>query len=115
MLKVNSLTGFGGKKSAGVVITTGVFGGGWGTGYSNTIDYITIATTGNATDFGDLTVARIAPGACADATRGVFGGGQYSGGSSNTLDYITISTTGNATDFGNLTEARYGLAACAGA
>ena len=24
----------------------------------NTIDYITIASTGNATDFGDLTVAR---------------------------------------------------------
>ena len=40
----------------------GVFGGGsTGVGSDtsvNTIDYITIATTGNATDFGDLTVSR---------------------------------------------------------
>ena len=38
----------------------GVFMGGWPNGnpLSNIIDYITIATTGDATDFGDLTVAR---------------------------------------------------------
>jgi hypothetical protein len=37
----------------------GVFSGGLSTGFviSNVIDYITIATTGNATDFGDLTVS----------------------------------------------------------
>ena len=38
---------------------TGVFGGGYdGSSYVNTIDYITISTPSNATDFGDLTVAR---------------------------------------------------------
>lgn len=36
----------------------GVFGGGHDGTYSNTMDYITISTLGNATDFGDLTVAR---------------------------------------------------------
>jgi len=36
--------------------TRGLFGG--GAGPSNVIDYVTIQTTGNATDFGDLTVAR---------------------------------------------------------
>jgi len=38
----------------------GVFGGGFATGgiYSNIIDYITISSTGNTTDFGDLTLAR---------------------------------------------------------
>ena len=37
----------------------GVFGGGSiSNTSSNIMDYITIATTGNATDFGDLTVAR---------------------------------------------------------
>jgi hypothetical protein len=39
-----------------------VFGGGTAkSDFSNIIDYITIASTGNATDFGDLTVvARLA-------------------------------------------------------
>ena len=32
----------------------GVFGGGKAVPYVNTIDYVTIQTTGNATDFGNL-------------------------------------------------------------
>jgi len=36
----------------------GVFGGGTTGSVSNVIDYITISSTGNATDFGDLTDAR---------------------------------------------------------
>jgi len=40
----------------------GVFGGGF-TGPSNIIDYITISTPGNATNFGDLTVKRRYPAA----------------------------------------------------
>ena len=32
----------------------GVFGGGYDNPVPNVIDYITIPTTGNATDFGDL-------------------------------------------------------------
>jgi hypothetical protein len=39
------------------------------------MDYITIATTGNAVDFGDLTVARHNLAGVSNATRGVFGGG----------------------------------------
>ena len=87
---------------------TGIFGGGYTPSQSNIIDYITIASVGNATDFGDLTVARNAPAACSSSTRGVFGGGN----SSNTIDYITIATTGNATDFGDLTQGRNFLASC---
>jgi hypothetical protein len=93
----------------------GVFGGGYTpTPYVtivNTLDYITIATTGNAADFGDLTVARAHPAACSSSTRGVFGGG-YIPANTNTIDYITIATTGNATDFGDLTVARQQFAAC---
>ena len=90
----------------------GVFaaGGAWAVG-SNIIDYITISTTGNAVDFGDLTVGRNGLAACSDGTKGVFGGG---GAPDDVIDYITIQTTGNAVDFGNLTVARGGLAACAG-
>ena len=68
------------------------------------IDYITIATTGNGADFGDLTVGRgFGPGA-SSGIRGLFAGGN---GPSNVIDYVTIASTGNATDFGDLTVGRY--------
>ena len=42
---------------------------------SNNIDYVTIAQTGNAVDFGDLTVGRGRFSGCSSPTRGVFLGG----------------------------------------
>jgi hypothetical protein len=78
---------------------------------TSVIDYVTIATPGNAIDFGDLSVARSRGGACSNATRGVFGGG-FTSTYYTVIDYVTIATTGNAIDFGDLTLARYGLAAC---
>ena len=87
----------------------GVFGGGFNVDYFDTIDYITIATTGNAADFGDLTVLRAILAACSDGTRGVFGGGT---GWSVVLDYITIATTGNAADFGDLAVGKANPGAC---
>ena len=95
----------------------GVFGSGYAPGAVNTIDYITIATPGNATDFGDLTVGRYGLVATSDGSRGVFGGGFEQGAAAiyhNTIDYITISTPGNATDFGDLTEARRYVATTSG-
>jgi len=82
-----------------------LFAGGWsGTAALNTIDYIDITTTGNATDFGDLTSASSAPaGALSSTTRGVIAG---VGGLTNVMDYVTIATTGNGTDFGDLTVSR---------
>jgi hypothetical protein len=80
----------------------GVIGAGYLGANVNVIDYITISTLGNATDFGDLSLSRRSFGAVANDTRGVFGGG-YSTGYSNVMDYITIATTGNATDFGDST------------
>jgi hypothetical protein len=72
----------------------------------NTIEYVTIASTGNATDFGDLTVARNAFKAVSSGTRAVFGSGYDSG---KPMDYVTIASTGNATDFGdNLYRAYFG-------
>jgi len=71
----------------------------------NTIDYITIATTGNATDFGDLLTTKKSMGSVSDGEKGVFAGGGGAG-STDTIEYITIATTGNATDFGNLTAGR---------
>lgn len=96
--------------------TRGVFGGGFVLGYtnSNVIDYITIASAGNATDFGDLVVATQALGACSSSTRGVWGGG-YTNDYSNVIQYVTISSVGNALDFGDLSVTRTGPAGCSNA
>ena len=86
----------------------GVFGGGYGTSpwpNINTIDYVTIATLGNAQDFGDLTVRRSAKPGGSSATRGVFISGRFPGGNpaaANVMDYVEIQSTGNAMDFGDL-------------
>jgi len=85
----------------------GVFGGGRTPSYLNTIDYITISTTGNAQDFGDLTQARGYIASSSSRTRGVFNGGGVPG-AVNTQDFITISSTGDASNFGELQTARYG-------
>jgi len=94
--------------------TRGIFAGGFAS--PNTvarianIQYITIATTGNATSFGSLSTANSTLAACNSGTRGVFGGGQTPN-STNAINYITISTTGNSTTFGQLTVSRDELAA----
>ena len=77
-----------------------------GSGYiaparSDIIDYITIHSEGNATDFGDLTVARSDCANVSSSTRGIFASG-YSGGDLNVLDFVTIATKANAQDFGDL-------------
>jgi hypothetical protein len=77
---------------------------------TNAIEYITIASTGNSTDFGDLTIERLNRAACSSSTRGVFGGGNSA--YTNVLDYVTIATTGNALDFGDLPIEEGVLAAC---
>ena len=70
----------------------------------NFIEYVTIATTGDATDFGDLTVSRgDQPAAVTNKTRAVCCGGYTYYGMSNVMDYVEIATTGNASDFGDLT------------
>ena len=79
----------------------GLFGG--GDPGINTINYITIASMGNAQDFGDLSQTRLGPGSVASSTRAVFMTG-YSGGNVDTMDFVTIATTGNAVDFGNLAD-----------
>ena len=78
----------------------------------NQIDYITIGSTGNATDFGDLTVARYSPTGCSNATRGLILGGEDSS-YSNVIDYVTIASAGNATDFGDLLAGVTTATACA--
>ena len=86
--------------------TRGVLGGGTiGAvgGKTNRMQYITIANTGNSTDFGDLSNATNYLGATNTTTKGVFTGGT---GETDLMEYITIASTGNATDFGTLSLGR---------
>jgi len=70
----------------------------------NTIQFVTIATTGNAIDFGDLTATRYGGGGLSNSTRGCFVGGvTYPGATrQNIIDFVNIATTGNAKDFGDI-------------
>ena len=96
--------------------TRSLFAGGHGDGSAServTIDYVTTQTTGNATDFGDLTGQRFDGGANSNGTKALFSG-YHDNATSNIIDQVTIQTAANATDFGDLTVARFGLSAASG-
>ena len=87
--------------------TRGIFAGGLSTpnGLSapkiSNINFITIASKGNSTNFGNLISRRDSlGGGYSSGTRGVFAGGSYH----SEMDYITIASTGNATKFGDLSS-----------
>ena len=79
--------------------TRGLFFGGVVSPVSqNTIEYITIASTGNASYFGDLSlVSSNCHSTIASPTRAVNINGANS---SCVMEYVTIATTGNAVKFG---------------
>ena len=89
--------------------TRGLYAGGYAVpnfspGWNNpTIEFLTFATLGNCTDFGDLTQGRSNQTSGANPTRGIFAGG-YNGspGFTNVTDYVTMASAGNALDFGDL-------------
>ena len=84
----------------------GFFAGGVDTSQSPTytaqvIDYVTISSTGNGQDFGDMSGAKYDISALSNSVRGVVGGHE---GRSDVIDFFTLSTSGNAQDFGNLSR-----------
>ena len=85
----------------------GVFGGGYQPApQKDVIDFVTISTQGNATDFGNLSQSRGSFDASGSRTRGFWFGGENP--ATDRIDFITFSSTGDATDFGNLTVSRFG-------
>jgi len=88
--------------------TRGVFATGYGpspgsTGH-NVIDYITIASTGDAIDFGDASGKGYTGNGCSSSTRGVYNLGYIAPGPNynSTLDYVEIATVGSRADYGDL-------------
>ena len=83
----------------------------WGGGYNptqNTMDLITIATTGDATDFGDLVDAKYSSAGVGSPTRGIFLGGDPNQSKNY---YFVFSSQGGTNDFGNLIENHYNASA----
>ena len=83
------------------------------TDYSRSqMEYITIATTGNSTAMGNLTVAREQQSALSNGTTMVVGGGMFMAHSTagysnmyvtyNIIDYFVVANFGSASDFGDL-------------
>ena len=102
--------------------TRGVYGGGYEASplsdVTNSLYYITIASTGDSVDFGDVSSGYHHLGAgCASAVRGIFAAGrdEHPAGPINTIDFITISTLGNTLEFGDLTTIRFGFSGCSNA
>ena len=79
----------------------------------DTVDYVNVDSTGNATDFGNLVTARQwATAGWSSRTRAVTPGGYIAPDISNQCDYATISSTGNYADFGDLSDSRGAHAGC---
>ena len=66
----------------------------------NIIEFITIMTTGNSLDFGDLTQQTRRAGTACNATRSVFAGG-VTPANTNVISFVTTASTGDAIDFGD--------------
>ena len=78
--------------------------------YTNTIDFLTIASIGSCIDFGDLSSIRASGICCTSPTRMIYAGGSPPNAGLVTVDFVEIMTKGNSTDFGDLTDARNTLA-----
>ena len=89
--------------------TRGVVFGGYGgsphSANSDEIQFVTMASQGNAQDFGNLTVGRTYPTTSGNQIRAVMVGGGSPSGNKQVMDYVTIASTGNAVDFGDMTAA----------
>ena len=70
-------------------------------GSANTLEYINLESTGNSTDFGDLSDTSYENAACSSSTRGVWRMSYTNPAYTNIIDFITISSTGNSQDFGD--------------
>ena len=80
---------------------------------TNTIEYITIASLGNAVDFGDTAVAARHAAGTSDCKRAVCTAGTP--GFAGSISYVQIATTGDGTDFGDQFQTRRGMSGCSNA
>ena len=108
-----------GHRAAGAVGngTRAVFAGGddFVTYSFNDIEYVTIQSTGNAVDFGDLVQATRLCASGNSPTRGVFGGGDGGPALTSVIQFISTATLGNSQNFGDTSLTRQGIGGCSNA
>ena len=89
--------------------------------FQNSISYVTIASTGNAQEFGGLLETFFGGSGLSSATRGLIGGGynpnspQAASTAINVIQSISIASGGKTVNFGDLGsthEARYNVGSC---
>ena len=109
----NSLTGHSAfsSRTRGFIATG--FLGGQPTNYSNAIEFVTIASQGNAQDFGDAAQGIGQRASCSSSTRGLMISGLYASQQQNNIDSLTMSSSGNAVDFGDIISKSNGGSALA--
>ena len=87
----------------------------FGTGYNNapnsslnSLQYVTIASTGNTQDFGDLADSSIGKASFGSATRGFWAGGDSVPGQqdNSTIEFTIMSSSGGGNDFGDMTATK---------
>ena len=82
-------------------------------GVVNKIDFINIATTGNAQDFGDMVTALFASAGMSSRTRAVISGGRQTPSNTSDIQFLTMASKGNTADWGvdPLNSLSYGMGA----
>ena len=89
--------------------------------FANSISFVTIASTGNAQEFGSIFDTFFGGSGLSNATRGLIAGGynpnspQAASSSINVIQSISIASGGKTSDFGDLGsthEARYNVGSC---
>ena len=106
-------SGFGGGATAQTFAGGGVKPILWGgdralCGRGTGVDYWSISTGNNASNFGELIHSNAYNTAVSNIARAVFTRGGSGDNAYNNLVYFTIANTGNATDFGDQTVGLYG-------
>ena len=88
-------------------------GGYDGSARTEIIDYVTISTTGNALDFGDVSSnPNMDAAACSSVTRGVWAGGRNPSPNTTTMQYLEFANLSDTITFGNLGTGRFEHGSC---
>jgi len=92
----------------------GVIMGGYSssTQESRIIEYIDIASGGNATLFGELYAGGPYGGSCSSTTKAFNSGGYTGSARTNVIQTVTYASTGGSSDFGDLTHAPLQSSGC---
>ena len=75
--------------------------------YGAVINFVTIASKGNATNFGSLSNEGRDMSSCSNSVRGIFAGGRSGVPAAKDITYVTIASEGNSTNFGDLTVGKW--------